>query len=190
MSTPTHCSEDPQDVVEGSGDDNQEMAISEAVNKVVELVDEVVNDLNDKIEDMEVNLADNEISDKKKAKKAKKVNKRKCSKCIRKHFRSRNSALCDECDGGQVEATTAMTTPSTTTTTETTTVTTTTTTSTTTTTEAVTTMIELINQKRSVTYVCMSCTVHTYFITLFLGSTRSSRRTNLCCPSLCPAQVC
>merc|ERR1739838_351888 len=100
-------SEDPQDVVEGSGDEEQDMAISEAVNKVVELVDEVVNDLNDKIEDMEVNLADNEISDKKtKKNKDKKINKKKCSKCARKHFRARNSELCDECDGGQAEATT------------------------------------------------------------------------------------
>merc|ERR1712137_151563 len=84
-------SEDPQEVVEGSGDDEQDMAISEAVNKVVELVDEVVNDLNDKIEDMEVNLADNEIADKKtkNKNKSKKVNKKKCSKCVRKHFRAR-----------------------------------------------------------------------------------------------------
>ena len=71
-------SEDPQDVVEGSGDDEQDMAISEAVNKVVELVDEVVNDLNDKIEDMEVNLADNEIADKK----TKKTKSKKSTKKI------------------------------------------------------------------------------------------------------------
>merc|ERR1712228_634998 len=139
-------SDDPQDVVEGSGDEEQDIAISEAVNKVVELVDEVVNDLNDKIEDMdmEVNLADNEISDKKtKKNKTKKVNKKKCSKCVKKHFRARNSELCDECDGGQAEATTAMTTPSTTTTT-------TTTVATTTTTEQVTTttLMEFISKKK------------------------------------------
>jgi len=73
------------DPVEGSGDDDQDMAISDAVNKVVELVDEVVSDLNDKIEDMEVNLSDNEIPDKKTKKtKNKKVNQKKCAKCVRK----------------------------------------------------------------------------------------------------------
>merc|ERR1712111_162724 len=76
--------------------------------------------------------------------KTKKVNKKKCAKCVKKHFRARNSELCDECDGGQAEATTAMTTPSTTTTTTTTTVTTTTTTEQVTT----TTLMEFISKKK------------------------------------------
>jgi len=98
------------DVVEGSGfaDDN-DTAISEAVNKVVELVDEVVSNLSDNIHDLEVN-EDNDIQEVDAPKHSK-----KCGKCTKKGFLKRNLDFCNSCDH---EVTTAMTTPSSTTTTE------------------------------------------------------------------------
>ena len=101
------------DEVEGSGqEDDREVAISEAVNKVVELVDEVVSNLSDSITDLEVNDdKDNEIIDQPP------LTKKKCGKCVRKGYRKNNADYCSRCDQQQHEVTTAMTTPATTTTT-------------------------------------------------------------------------
>ena len=99
--------------MEGSGqEDDREVAISEAVNKVVELVDEVVSNLSDSITELEVNDdKDNEINDQPP------LTKKKCGKCSRKGYRKNNADYCTRCDQQQQEVTTAMTTPATTTTT-------------------------------------------------------------------------
>merc|ERR1712012_1543077 len=104
----THSAGD--DAVEGSGfaDDN-DTAISEAVNKVVELGDEVVSNLSDNIHDLEVNEG-NDIQEVDAPKHSK-----KCGKCKKKGFLKRNLDFCNSCDH---DVTTAMTTPSSTTTTE------------------------------------------------------------------------
>merc|ERR1712173_293906 len=102
---------DSEDLVEGSGDDDdQSLAITQAVKKVAELVDEVASDLNDNIDNLEVNLEDNEIHDEMKTKKKK---NKKCKKCVKRVFRARNSALCKQCDdeNNAEEETTANTTP-------------------------------------------------------------------------------
>merc|ERR1712025_42660 len=106
---------DSDDLVEGSGDeDDQSLAITQAVKKVAELVDEVASDLNENIDNLEVNLEENEIKDEMKTKK--KRNK-KCKKCVKRVFRARNSALCKQCDDENdvEEETTANTTPASTT---------------------------------------------------------------------------
>merc|ERR1712130_730569 len=106
---------DSDDLVEGSGDDDdQSLAITQAVKKVAELVDEVASDLNENIDNLEVNLEENEIKDEMKTKK--KRNK-KCKKCVKRVFRARNSALCKQCDdeNDAEEETTANTTPASTT---------------------------------------------------------------------------
>merc|ERR1711973_476928 len=135
---------DSEDLVEGSGDDDdQSLAITQAVKKVAELVDEVASDLNDNIDNvdnLEVNLEENEIQDDMKIKKKK---NKKCKKCVKRVFRARNSALCKQCDdeSNVVEDTTANTTPASTTPP--------TTTSSTTTMEPTTTsMSEKLNYKR------------------------------------------
>merc|ERR1711973_474080 len=90
---------DSEDLVEGSGDDDdQSLAITQAVKKVAELVDEVASDLNDNIDNvdnLEVNLEENEIQDDMKIKKKK---NKKCKKCVKRVFRARNSALCKQCE--------------------------------------------------------------------------------------------
>merc|ERR1712203_387012 len=101
------------DVVEGSGDEefDQDAAINEAVNKVTELVTSWADNLEDLDLDLEINQEENEITEEKAAKR-----KRKCEKCLRKHFRGRNTEFCDGCQVEEeeetvVEVTTALTTP-------------------------------------------------------------------------------